>query len=122
LEDAEQPSGEVAAGVDGLASAVRRPGTPPSHLDRRLRVRGKGEGDRRQAHEGTSRLGIGGSRVWLPGLLEPLQGGSSRVPDVEAAAGAGEVSLPVPSAIAPQLIYRIETPTLDQALGQAQGH
>ena len=53
---------------------------------------------------------------------KPVQAAGGRAADVEARAGAAQVSLPVPAHISLKLVDRIEAAPLNQALRQTERH
>ena len=61
-------------------------------------------------------------RARIAEALEVAQRLTNRVPDVEAPAGAGEVTLAPPPHVTLHLVARVESVALDEALGQAERH
>lgn len=92
--------------------------------DRRRAVREVVHRHRGQAHQAsvTRRARVRAPGKGLVVVQEALQGIADSHPDVEAFAGAAQISFFHPATITPHLVGRVEAAGIEQAGGQIQGH
>ena len=112
----------VAAGVDTGAGAVGRARALARVVDGFGGVAGEEHGSGRQAHyravAGAALVRRAGVR--LAGTLEPVERGAGGVADVEAMAGAAPKALAAPAGVSLDLIFGIESLTLNETVGETE--
>jgi len=87
-------------------------------------VAGIEHGHGSQTHEGTisGAVRIGGTTDGIPCFQKGGKGGPGGAADIETCPCAAQVSFLPPAHITFHLIFRIESPTFNQAFGKAEGH